>query len=88
VSLTGCVSVDLSNKSADEMRAPVAAACAATPRGAELAVNVGALLPEPEAVRVLRHHVHRINITIHGTGRAVRLWVEAIRDGMPGELPL
>lgn len=88
MTLTGCVSVDLSNRKPDQMRAPVAAACASTPRGAEIVVNVGALLPEPEAVRVLRRHVRRVHIKIEGTGRSVRLWIEAVRDGMPGELPL
>lgn len=84
--ISGIVTVDLTEAKPDHMRATVTSACMGTPRGSTLILTVGALAPVASVVWVLRERLPRINLEIHGTSRGVRMWIEAVRDGMPGEL--
>lgn len=55
------------------------------PDGARAVVVVGALSPDPEAVRGLRPHVARLRVEVWGEPHAVRRWFNALNapdDGL------
>jgi len=83
--LTGTAVFDLAGAQRDRMRNRVAA-LAEVPSGARAVVRVGALAPEPDVVRLLAHHERRLHLDLEGTPRAVRLWLEAMRTNLGGEV--
>jgi hypothetical protein len=87
--ITGSVSVELRD-AAPEVAHRRVACLPMVPTGVRVIVEVGALAPNPHVVRLLREHVDRLHIDIHGTEHAVRRWVAALRTGdvLSGELPL
>ena len=78
--LTGAVLVDLRDVRRDRQRHR-AAALGQAPDGCRALVIVGALAPEPEAVRVVREHVDRLTVEVLGEAHAVRGWLDALRQG-------
>lgn len=84
MSLTGSVIVDLTSVPRDRMRHRVAA-LADAPAGVRAVVVVGALLVEPDAVRILREHVDRLHVDVRGESHAVNQWLDALRNGFLGD---
>lgn len=81
MTVTGTVLVDLRDVSRNRLRHR-ADALRQAPNGARAVVVVGALAVEPEAVRVLREHVDRLELVdVQGEARAVRQWLDALRAG-------
>lgn len=80
MTVTGTVLVDLRGVPRDRLRHRVDALRQAS-NGARVALIVGALAVEPEAVRVLREHADRLDIEVAGEAYAVRQWVDAVRTG-------
>ena len=76
--LTGTVEVDLTQVPRERQRHRVAALQLA-PDEARVNLHVGALAVEPEALRVVREHVGRLHINVHGEPAAVRRWLDALR---------
>jgi hypothetical protein len=83
--LTGSPTYDLADAPADRMRNRLAS-LPDVPSGARVVVRVGALAPEPTAVRVLALHERRLQVDIEGTPFAVRRWLDAIRSEHSGVL--
>ena len=79
--LTGSAAYTLADAKPEQMRARLSSV-PDVPSGARIIVNVGALAPEPDAIRVLALHERRLQVDVHGTPRAVRLWVDAIRSNL------
>lgn len=84
--LTGVVLVDLTSLKPGRWKGRLFAALAPAPEGARVVVIVGQLAPEPEAVRYLRRQAERLHVEVQGDPNNVRRWLDAIRDGMPGDL--
>lgn len=78
--LTASVVYDLTDAQPDRMRNRLAS-LPDVPTGARVVVRVGALAPEPSVARVLHLHERRLHLDLQGTPRAVRLWLDAVRDG-------
>lgn len=79
--LTGTVVYDLTDAKPERMRNRVAS-LPDVPTGARVVIKVGALAPEPEAVRAIALHERRVCLDVQGTPRGVRLWLEAIRTNL------
>lgn len=79
--LTGTVTYDLTDVPAERMRNRLAS-LPEVPTGARVVIRVGALAPEPEAVRFVTLHEPRLHMDVHGTPRGVRLWLEALRTNL------
>lgn len=79
--LTGTAVYELADAKPERMRNRLASV-PDVPSGARIVVCVGALAPEPDAVRVLALHERRLQIDVHGTPAAVRRWVDAIRSNL------
>jgi hypothetical protein len=84
--LTGSPTYDLTDAEPHRMRNRLAS-LPDVPSGARVVVRVGALAPEPTAVRVLALHERRLHVDLQGTPFAVRRWLEAIRTNL-GEVLL
>lgn len=84
--LTGVVLCNLTGLAPERFKGRLFAALAPAPQHARAAIIVGQLTVEPEAVRYLRQQAGRLDVEIHGDPSNVRRWIEAIRDGLPGEL--
>ena len=78
--LSGTVVYDLTDARRDSMRHRVAS-LPEVPAGARVVVVVGALAPEPDVVTLLAAHEGRLMLDVHGTPRAVRLWLDSLRAG-------
>lgn len=78
--LTGSPVYSLEDAERDRMRSRLSS-LPDVPSGARIVVRVGALAPEPTAVRVLALHERRLHIDLQGTPFAVRRWLDAIRSG-------
>lgn len=85
MSMTGRVHLDLSTCEPRSM-AGRCSLLAVVPKGARAVIQVGGLAVEPGAVREIRAHERRLELTIEGEPHAVPNWLSAIRDGLPGEL--
>lgn len=84
--LRGRVSVDLTGVATERMKSRVAGALDRCPAGVLASVEVGPLRVEPACVLVIRRALQReVNVEVVGTPDAVRRWLTAIEDGMPGE---
>lgn len=84
--LTGTVVVDLTDGCKREQMRHRVDALNMAPTGVRAVIRVGALAPEPEAVRVVARHEPRLCVDLEGTVSAVRLWIDAIRDAESGVL--
>lgn len=79
--ITGTVRVDLTTVPRERQRHR-ASALGQAPNGARCVLIVGALAVEPEAVRVLREHVGRLELVdVQGEAHAVVAWIDAVRTG-------
>lgn len=78
--VTGTVVLDVATAKRDKMRHRLST-LPEVPDGARDIVHVGAVAPEPEAVRLLAEHADRLVIDVQGTAFAVRGWVAALRAG-------
>lgn len=79
--LSGHAYIDLTTVKPERMKARLYG-LAGMPDGARVVVYVGALVPEPEAVWLIREHEPRLHVTVTGEVANVPRWLEAIRDGM------
>jgi hypothetical protein len=85
--LSGTVTFDLRDAARERMRNRLFS-LPEVPNGARVVVQVGALAPEPEAIRLLAEHESRLLLDIQGMPSAVRRWLDAVRTCRDGEVLL
>jgi hypothetical protein len=85
--LSGSVVYDLTDLPRDRMRNRLSS-LPEVPNGARVVVMVGALAPEPTAVRVLAEHESRLLLDVQGMPSSVRRWLDAVRSCSDGEVLL